>query len=82
MRTGGCPSPDRGYDFPVRVTVNNEPRDLPDTATLADLIRECGLDGGPCAAEVNKSLVPKRRHADHQLREGDTVELVTLVGGG
>lgn len=68
--------------FPVQITVNNETRDLPDSATLADLIRECGLESGPCAAEVNKSLVPKRQHAEHRLREGDTVELVTLVGGG
>lgn len=66
----------------MKVTVNNQPRELPDAATLADLIRECGLEGGPCAAEVNKSLVPKRQHAEHRLRDGDTVELVTLVGGG
>lgn len=66
----------------MRVIVNSEPRDLPDDATLADLIRECGLDGSPCAAEVNKALVPKRDHAERRLREGDSVELVTLVGGG
>lgn len=66
----------------MEVIVNSQARELPETATLADLIRECGLDGSPCAAEVNKTLIPKRRHPDHQLREGDTVELVTLVGGG
>lgn len=66
----------------VKVIVNSQARELPDTATLADLIRECGLDGSPCAAEVNKTLIPKRQHPDHQLQEGDTVELVTLVGGG
>ncbi len=66
----------------MQVIVNSQARELPERATLADLIRECGLDGSPCAAEVNKTLIPKRRHADHQLHEGDTVELVTLVGGG
>ncbi|MCC7389633.1 MAG: sulfur carrier protein ThiS [Phycisphaerales bacterium] len=66
----------------MRVIVNSEARELPEGATLADLVRECGLEGAPCAAEVNKTLVPKRRHAEHALREGDTVELVTLVGGG
>ena len=66
----------------MQVTVNSEPRELPDSATLADLIRECGLGDAPCAAEVNKALIPKRQHAEHALQEGDTVELVTLVGGG
>ena len=36
----------------------------------------------PCAVEVNRLLVPKRKHEQHQLIEGDTVEIVTLVGGG
>ena len=66
----------------MRITVNNEPRDLPDGSTLADLLRELGLDATPCAAEINKTLIPKRDHAEHQLCEGDTIELVTLVGGG
>ena len=34
------------------------------------------------AVEVNLELVPRRRHAEHVLRDGDRVEVVTLVGGG
>jgi sulfur carrier protein len=34
------------------------------------------------AVEVNEEVVPRARHATIQLREGDRVELVTLVGGG
>jgi thiamine biosynthesis protein ThiS len=66
----------------MEITVNAETRTMPDGATLADLIRELGLEGAPCAAEVNQALVPKLEHNVHRLREGDTVELVTLVGGG
>ncbi|HZW10213.1 MAG TPA: sulfur carrier protein ThiS [Phycisphaerales bacterium] len=66
----------------MRITVNSEPRDLPEGTTLAQLISELGLDKSACAAEVNKTLVPKRQHAGQPLRDGDTVELVTLVGGG
>jgi thiamine biosynthesis protein ThiS len=36
----------------------------------------------PCAVEVNRMLVPKRRHEQHMLLEGDQVEIVTFVGGG
>ena len=68
--------------MPVTLTVNGEQRDVPEGATVADLIRELGLGTAACAAEVNRQLVPRREHADRSLREGDVVELVTLVGGG
>lgn len=64
------------------VLVNGKPTQLPASASVADLIRHAGLEGKPVAVEVNGSLVPKRRHAETPLREGDKAELVTLVGGG
>lgn len=66
----------------MKVIVNGEARELPEGETIASLIERLGLGKGACAAEVNKRLVPKREHAGTPLREGDSVELVTLVGGG
>lgn len=66
----------------MRVIVNSQPRDLSEGATLAQLIHDLGLDTAPCAAEINKTLIPKRDHSERRLQEGDTIELVTLVGGG
>jgi sulfur carrier protein len=66
----------------MQVVINGKPEDLPAGATVADLIRRLGLENAPCAAEVNRSLVPKRDHAARALADGDRVELVTLVGGG
>ena len=66
----------------MQVTVNDETRELPDGATIAELIERLGLSGQACAVEVNKNLVPKRRHADTVLAENDRLEIVTLVGGG
>lgn len=66
----------------MRVTVNGEAREVPAGLTVAGLIRELGLGKAACAAEVNKALVPKREHEGRELREGDVVEVVTLVGGG
>ena len=50
--------------------------------TLADLIGELGLNDKPVAVEVNLQLVPRQRFAQHPLVAGDTLEIVTLVGGG
>lgn len=66
----------------MTLIVNGQPRSLPDGCTLAELLDALGLKGQPCAAEVNKAVVPRQNHDTTKLSEGDTVELVTLVGGG
>jgi thiamine biosynthesis protein ThiS len=64
----------------INIMVNGEPRQVAQGQTVAALVRELGLKA--CAAEVNRSLVPKRDQDGRALVEGDVVELVTLVGGG
>jgi len=66
----------------MMVVVNGEERALADGASVADLVRELGLERAACAVEVNRALVPRARHAERALDEGDKVEVVTLVGGG
>jgi sulfur carrier protein len=66
----------------MRITVNGEPRDLADDATVAELIAEMNLQPRQVAVERNRELVPRSKHAETPLSEGDNVEVVTLVGGG
>ncbi len=67
---------------PMALVVNGERRIAATGLNVAAMLVECGLANKPCAVEVNKTLVPKSRHATTALRDGDVVELVTLVGGG
>lgn len=66
----------------MHVTVNGETRELPAGATVRTLIESLGLAGKACAAEVNAELVPFRKHTETELKDGDRIEIVTLVGGG
>lgn len=66
----------------MTITLNGEQRELADGSTVADLLRELGLAGRPVAVEVNRSVVARRSHDQHTLADGDTIEMVTLVGGG
>ncbi len=66
----------------MTVIVNGERKSIPEGTTVASLIEIVGLATAACAAEVNRELVPRRGHAERALREGDVVELVSLVGGG
>ena len=66
----------------MRVIVNDQPTELADSATVADLVASLNLPGTRVAVEVNKVLVRRADHAQTALKVGDVVEVVTLVGGG
>lgn len=66
----------------VQVAINGEFRDLPDGATVSGLLEMEKPRRDGIAVEVNREIVPRARHPQHRLREGDVVEIVTFVGGG
>jgi len=65
----------------IEVQINGE-RQKTDAPTIAALLESLGLAGQAVAVEVNQQVVRKKDHAETELTEGDTIELVTLVGGG
>ncbi len=66
----------------MQIFVNSESRHAVEGTTVAQLLQALGLEGKIVAVEVNLRLVPRAQHAGCALREGDRVEIVTLVGGG
>ncbi|MGC4113114.1 MAG: sulfur carrier protein ThiS [Myxococcales bacterium] len=66
----------------MKLTVNGETREVPQAATVAELLVHLGVTAPRVAVEVNRAIVPRARHAEHRLAEGDAVEVVTFVGGG
>jgi sulfur carrier protein len=72
----------------LRLTVNGEPREMPDGATIdiavAAVTGQARLPRrfSGVAAAVNGEIVPRRSWAGAVLRDGDRVEVVTAVPGG
>lgn len=66
----------------LEVTINGEIRTFHGSLTVADLLDRLGHDRRRVAVEVNREVVPSSSHGGRRLREGDAVEIVTLVGGG
>ncbi len=50
--------------------------------TVADLVASRPCPSGACAVEINRRLAPRREWPTTELRDGDEIEIVTLVGGG
>jgi sulfur carrier protein len=64
------------------IIVNGEARATQDGQTVAELLRELGLDPRQVAVERNRDIVPRAEHAQAVLGDGDQLEIVTFVGGG
>jgi sulfur carrier protein len=65
----------------VQIVCNGHEREILSGTTIAALLDELRLSG-PVAVEVNFEIAPRERHTQWQLRDGDQLEVVTLVGGG
>lgn len=66
----------------MRIVLNGNPHDVEPGTTVADLVARSTKPAELVAVEVNRAIVRRRAHATTPLAEGDTVEIVTLVGGG
>lgn len=66
----------------MRVTINGEHREVADGLSVEELVKQFHFRPKQVAIEVNCDLVPRRQYPDTPLREGDEIEIVTLVGGG
>jgi len=64
------------------IRLNGESIALPAPCTLAELLAAQGLAERRVAVEVNGEIIPRGRHVDHLLAEGDVVEIVHALGGG
>ncbi len=66
----------------MRVQVNGKNEDVEPGLTVAGLVSRYRFPPKQVAVEVNCDLVPRRVFESTPLKEGDRIEIVTLVGGG
>lgn len=66
----------------MKIRINGEERALGGVVTLTDLIVELDLAGKRVAIEKNGEIVPRSRHGEERLSDGDELEIVVAVGGG
>ncbi|KLI64719.1 sulfur carrier protein ThiS [Aurantiacibacter marinus] len=66
---------------PFSLTVNGDSRQT-SAATIADFVRELGLDPKKVAVEHNGVIAPRSTLHEVALGDGDALEIVHFVGGG
>lgn len=66
----------------ISLTLNGELRRFALGGSVADLVRDIGLDPAKVAVERNLEIVPRSTLGDVVLADGDMLEIVHFVGGG
>lgn len=66
----------------MNVVVNGEARRVEPDTTVARLLEDLGVRPDGVAVAVDREVVPRSRHAEQVLAEGQRVEILRAVGGG
>ncbi len=66
----------------IQISVNGQSQQVPPGISVSGLIEALALTGKRVAVECNGEIVPRSRHAEATLQDGDRLEIVVAVGGG
>ena len=66
----------------MKLTVNGKPVEMAGPTRLLDYLARLGVNPRAVAVEVNDRILDRAEFAAVELREGDVVEVVRMVGGG
>ncbi len=66
----------------ITLEVNGETRDCLSQTPLPDLLQELGFNPRLVAVEYNGEILHRQFWSDTTVKQGDRLEVVTIVGGG
>ena len=66
----------------MEIQVNGELRCWDSPVTVLALIESLGIRPGTVVVERNLKIVPRERMAEEMIEDGDSLEIIRLVGGG
>jgi sulfur carrier protein len=72
-------------DLCMKITINGQARELSPSASLKDIVSQFCQDersSSRVITEHNGNIVKCAQWQDTPVKDGDTIELVSLVGGG
>ncbi len=64
------------------IRLNGETKEVSEGTTVERLLDLFEIKRAGIAVDLNREIVPKRLHKETVLKDGDSVEVVRMVGGG
>lgn len=66
----------------MRLKVNGQEQNYTNVRTPVDLLEKLGVVREHVAVMINDNVVRRANLESAELKDGDTVEIITMVGGG
>lgn len=66
----------------MTVTINGDPREIPDELTVIALLDHLGMRSDRVAIERNLDILPRAQWRETFVQPNDHFEIVQFVGGG
>jgi len=66
----------------MEIRINGVKREWEAPVTIARLLDSLGIDSRAVAVEKNLRIVPRDEMASETVRDGDSLEIVRMMGGG
>ena len=66
----------------MHALVNGQSTEIAAETSVSELLSQLGLAGKRIAVELNGEILPRSRHAECMIEDGDQLEIVHAIGGG
>ena len=66
----------------MKLRINGEDRHFEEPLSIEALLVKLEIDIKGTAVELNREVVPRSRHSETFLNDGDHVEIIRMTGGG
>jgi len=66
----------------MHITLNGQLKELPESLNLDNIVGQFCKEKNPVIAELNGDIIKNLQWSTTSVKEGDSIELVSFVGGG
>ena len=66
----------------INVTINSETHQFDTEQTIEELLKELEITKNGTAIAVNNRVIPRSKHGEFRVTDGDVLEIIRAVGGG
>lgn len=66
----------------ITITINGKAVEMPESTPVSDYLTKNKYQTNRIAIELNGKILPKTLYPSTLLKDGDTMEIVSFVGGG
>ena len=66
----------------IKLSINGETRELPESITIQEMLKELGYDNQWLGIAINTEFISKDKHQETIIKEGDQIDILSPIQGG